>query len=140
MKRVRFLSAGLLCAAALALTACAGAAPQPAAGGMQIALQPAPEGAEGQYLTVALADATGARVTDAQVALEGNMNHAGMVPVQSEPVADEADGAADGSYRVPFAFTMLGDWIITVKVSRPDAGPITHNINVTVTGDGVQVK
>lgn len=140
MKRVRSLLAGLLFAAALALTACARPAPQPAASDLQIAIQPAPEGARGQYLTVSLADAAGAPITDAEIALEGNMNHAGMVPVQSETVADDADGAADGSYRVPFAFTMLGDWIITVQVTRPDAGSLSHNIELTVTGDGVQAK
>lgn len=108
-------------------------------GDLQITLQPAPEGADGTYLTVALADAAGAAITDATVALEGNMNHAGMVPVFAEAVTDAADGAEDGVYKVPFAFTMLGDWIITVKVVKADGTEVSRNIDVVVTQAGVEV-
>jgi hypothetical protein len=106
---------------------------------LQITLRPAPEGAAGTYLTVALADAAGAAITDATVALEGNMNHAGMVPVFAEAVTDAADGAEDGVYKVPFAFTMLGDWIITVKVVKADGTEVSRNIDVVVTQAGVEV-
>ncbi len=106
---------------------------------LQITLRAAPEGAAGTYLTVELADAAGAPITDATVELEGNMNHAGMVPVFAEPVTDEADGAVDGLYQVPFAFTMFGDWIITVKVVEADGSEVTRNIDLTVTQAGVEV-
>ncbi len=106
---------------------------------LQITLRAAPEGAAGTYLTVELADAAGAPITDATVELEGNMNHAGMVPVFAEPVTDEADGAVDGLYQVPFAFTMFGDWIITVKVVEADGTEVTRNIDLTVTQAGVEV-
>jgi hypothetical protein len=107
---------------------------------LQITLTPAPEGAAGTYLTVHVADPQGQPVTDATVALEGNMNHAGMAPVITEGVQDQADGAVDGVYRVPFGFTMLGDWIITVSVTRPDGTETEQNINVTVSDGMVEVK
>ncbi|MFN2200349.1 MAG: FixH family protein [Caldilineaceae bacterium] len=100
-------------------------------------------------LFVRLSDEQGQPIIDAQVAVEGNMNHAGMAPVNSGPVTDAAspaadgsdDGAADGVYRVPFQFTMLGDWIITVTaVSNTDPeGKTTRNFDVTVSADGTKI-
>src|SRR5215207_4905622 len=75
---------------------------------LQIALQPL---SAQDALVVVLTGANGAPVTDATVALEGNMSHPGMVPVVTDAVADEADGSADGHYQLPFTFNMLGDWI-----------------------------
>jgi hypothetical protein len=129
----------ILCLVSLLFVGCGGRTVDDTAG-LQITLIPAPEGFAGAYLTAQIADATGAPVTDASVKLEGNMNHAGMAPVFSEAVIDDADGAVDGSYRVPFAFTMLGDWIITVSVERPDGTKATQNIDVIVGGAAVEVK
>jgi hypothetical protein len=125
----------------------AGCASQPGSGSgstassdLQVTLQPAPEGASGDHVTVRLADASGQALTGASVSLEGNMNHAGMVPVITDPVADDADGSADGVYQVPFSFTMQGDWIITVSVHMPNGSTVKKDVNVTVTQDGVTVK
>jgi copper(I)-binding protein len=97
------------------LAACA-AAPGGPTSDLQIEVVAAPGGAKTQALSVTVSDADGAPVTDAQVSLEGNMNHAGMAPVLVAPVSDDADGTADGLYVLPFEFTMLGDWIMTVTV------------------------
>ncbi|MCC6455709.1 MAG: copper chaperone PCu(A)C [Caldilineaceae bacterium] len=103
--------------------------------GLQIALQPMlPE----ETLVVILTDAGGAPVTDATVALEGNMNHAGMVPVLADAVADDADGSADGHYHLPFTFTMLGDWIITVNVTQADGSSFSRNLDVRASEQGIQ--
>jgi hypothetical protein len=107
---------------------------------IQVTLLPAPEGPSGEYLTVQLADAEGAPITDAMVSLEGNMNHAGMVPVITEGVADDADGASDGVYQVPFAFTMNGDWIITVIAELADGSTERQDVNLTVTEENVEVN
>jgi len=61
--------------------------------------------------TVALADAAGAPVTGATVEVEGNMNHAGMVP----ELAD-AEELGDGRYAADIEFTMGGDWFFVVTV------------------------
>lgn len=97
-------------------------------------------GENGESVTIQLTDAEGDPITDAMVSLEGNMNHAGMVPVVTDSVADDADGAADGAYLVPFGFTMNGDWIITVNAELADGSTETQDVNVTVTEEGVEVN
>ncbi len=104
---------------------------------LNIMLEAAPEGKDGDHLIVMLTDAAGAPISDATVAMEGNMNHAGMVPVVTEGVQDGDDGVADGHYRAPFAFTMLGDWIITVQVTHADGSVISQNLDVRVSEAGV---
>lgn len=103
-------------------------------------LVPAPEGAAGEHLTVVLTDEENQPITDASVSLEGNMNHAGMAPVFTDEVHDADDGAADGRYRAPFRFTMLGDWIVTVSVQLADGTTAQQDVALTVTSEAVRVK
>jgi copper(I)-binding protein len=91
-----------------------------------------------ETLVVVLTDSSGAPITDATVALEGNMNHAGMIPVLADPIADDADGSADGRYHLPFTFTMLGDWIITVTVTQADGSSFSRNLEVRASEDGIE--
>jgi copper(I)-binding protein len=123
----------VLGAALTALAACQTVAP-PAQSDLQITWLPAAE----DQAVVRIVDASGAPVTDAVVSLEGNMDHAGMVPVQVEGVRDDADGAADGVYRLDFPFSMLGDWIMTVTVQRADGSSVRQDIDIQVTGSGSQ--
>lgn len=132
------ITAGLLLL--LLLSAACGATAENAAGSdLQISLIPAPGGINGAYLQVQLADAAGTPITDAQVQVEGNMNHAGMAPVLVDAVRDDADGSSDGIYQLPFQFTMLGDWIITVEVTLADGTTVTRDIEVTAGSDLIEV-
>lgn len=126
----------LILAVAGGVAACA--APGPAAddSGLQITLL---YSRGGEIMRVRLADAAGAAVTDAVVSLEGNMNHAGMVPVVAEGVTDDADGSADGQYTLPFAFSMLGDWILTVTVEQTDGTAVKRDIDAQVTSESVTI-
>lgn len=129
----------LLLSVAGGLAACSAAGPAAGDGddsGLQITLL---YSRAGEIMHVRLADAAGAAVTDAVVGLEGNMNHAGMTPVVAEGVADDADGSADGLYALPFAFSMLGDWILTVTVEQADGTSVTRDIDAQVTGESVTV-
>jgi len=67
------------------------------------------------------------------------MSHAGMVPVEVAAVTDNADGTVDGRYRLPFVFSMLGDWIMTVTVTLADGTTVTQDIDATVGEAGVTV-
>ncbi len=60
--------------------------------------------------TVALTNSDGTPAECTQVELEGNMNHAGMVPVfaQGEP-------RGEGIFVADLEFTMGGDWLIFVR-------------------------
>lgn len=81
----------------------------------------------GGAVIVTLHDAAGQPVDNAQLALEANMSHAGMMPVM-------ADGAAgkDGVYRVPLTWTMAGDWYVDVKFTLPDGQKIIRRFPVQV--------
>ena len=125
---------------ALAISACARNDATSDTRGLQITLLPAPEGINGTAITVLLADSAGTPITDATVGLEGNMSHAGMVPVMAAGVQDGADGQTDGSYSIPFQFDMLGDWIISVTVERADGATVQKDIDVAVTSEGVSVE
>ncbi len=108
-------------------------------GNLKVTLIPAPA-KNGQAVTIQLTDANGQPVTDAVVSIEGNMQHAGMAPVMASGVRDEADSVKDGKYQVPFRFTMLGDWVLTVSITRADGTKVQQDINATAGEQGVTVK
>lgn len=124
----------------LVLAACGGRAQATNGADLQISLVAPSEGANAQYLIVQVADKAGKPITNAMVNVEGNMQHAGMAPVMGKAASDEADGKADGRYQIPFAFDMLGDWIITVSVKNADNTTVQRDIPVTVSEQGVKVK
>jgi hypothetical protein len=68
----------------------------------------------------------GTPVDGATVRVTGDMTHAGMVPV-----VDHAVRVEPGLYRTEsFAFTMAGDWILTVDVTYPDG--VSRQVEVAV--------
>ena len=76
---------------------------------------------------IALADAAGAPIEGAAVAVRGDMNHAGMVPVEATAVE-----VGDGLYRADFEWTMAGDWIVTVTATLPDGRIKTQSFDFSV--------
>jgi len=67
----------------------------------------------------------GTPVTGAHLALEGNMSHAGMVPVFAE--AKELD---PGRYQSVMNFSMAGDWNITIHVTLSDGRKLDHEFEI----------
>ena len=127
-----------LIGAILTLSACNRSEASAAAAGLQVTLTPDTT-YPGSIMIVEITNDSGEPATDLAVSLEGNMTHAGMVPVLTESVWDGADGVEDGRYQVPFEFTMLGDWIITVKIERREGDPLSENVDLRVTSEGVTV-
>ncbi len=80
-------------------------------------------------MVVTLADKANQPVADATVAVEGDMTHAGMVPVFGTATPGPA-----GRYDVPFKWSMNGDWIVTVNVTLPDGSKASRQFPVTVGG------
>lgn len=116
---------------ALTLLACGG----PGAGtrsDLQITVQTDPPTPQvgGGVLVVTVTGQDGEPVDDATLAVEGNMTHAGMVPVIAH--VDEGEG---GAYRVPFTWSMGGDWVITVTARAPDGRQAQADFRFTVEGD-----
>ena len=91
---------------------------------MDLSFDPAPR-VGATTCTVALADAAGAPVTGATVEVEGNMNHAGMVPVFAEPRE-----VAPGRYQAPFEFTMGGDRFAIVRAELADGSSMEQIVEV----------
>ena len=98
---------------------------------LSVAVSPTPPAVGPARLIVSLADTAGRPVDGARITVEGNMSHAGMVPV-----LDTARARGDGTYSVPeFRFTMAGDWILTVEATLPDGRTTATRMPVTVVGD-----
>lgn len=76
-------------------------------------------------ITVTLSNASGQPIEGAKVKLEGNMNHAGMVPVFAQ-----APEVAPGRYQADLEFTMGGDWFIQVRADLPDGRSMERAIDV----------
>lgn len=66
-------------------------------------------------LTITLRRSDGTPIDDARLQVIGNMDHAGMIPVERE-----VQGGSDGRYEVPFEWTMGGGWIVTVNAALPN--------------------
>jgi hypothetical protein len=66
---------------------------------------------------VTLTNGSGSRIDGAKLQVHGNMDHAGMMPVDRE-----VSESANGEYRVPFEWTMGGGWIVTVTAQLPNNG------------------
>jgi hypothetical protein len=62
-----------------------------------------------------------------KVAVRGDMTHAGMRPEFGETVEGE-----NGVYRIPFNWSMGGDWIITVTLTLADDSEIQRTFEITV--------
>jgi hypothetical protein len=79
-------------------------------------------------LIITFSDSAGLPLEGAEVVVEGNMSHAGMVPVFDTATAEDP-----GRYGISdFNFTMAGDWILTVRATLPDGrrAQIDHPTNV----------
>jgi hypothetical protein len=89
---------------------------------LDVGISPTPPGVGPARLIIALTDTAGNPLSEAVVTVEGNMSHAGMVPV-----LDTARMTGPGQYLVDdFRFTMAGDWILTVEATLPDGRHTVH--------------
>jgi hypothetical protein len=90
-------------------------------------VEPAPPAVGDTVLVITVRTAAGEAVDDAAIAVRGDMNHAGMTPVFGE-----VEGGSDGVYRVPFEWTMGGDWIITVDVTLTNGEIVSRTFDLSV--------
>lgn len=81
--------------------------------------------------TVRLTDQAGEPIDGAIVEVRGDMTHAGMSPV----LASTSEGEA-GLYRIPFEWTMGGDWLIDVTVTLAEGGTVQERFEYSVAVDG----
>lgn len=81
----------------------------------ELTFDPDPPRVGPSRVTLELSDAAGEPVEGASLRLEGNMNHAGMVPVFAD-----ASEVEPGRYAAELEFTMGGDWIVLVDAKTPE--------------------
>jgi hypothetical protein len=125
------LSALLSIALVLLLVACRG--PATATGSdlqLTLRVEPAPAQAGNAILVVTVTDGNDQPVDEAVVDVEGNMTHPGMVPVTAR-----VEGGAGGEYRLPFTWSMGGDWVVTVTARLADGRQARADFPVSVEGD-----
>jgi hypothetical protein len=97
---------------------------------MSLSIAPDPPAVGDATLVVSLRDANGDPISDANIDILGNMSHAGM-----EPVEGDANTDVSGDYRVPFEWTMGGDWAVTVTARLPDGTVVEEEFTYTVVTD-----
>lgn len=94
---------------------------------LTLAVDPDPPAVGDAALVIALTDPAGQPIDGAQITVRGDMNHAGM-----QPVFGLSAGSESGVYRVPFRWTMGGDWIVTITAVLPDGTQIVENVDLSV--------
>jgi hypothetical protein len=94
---------------------------------IEMAVEPSPATTGDAFLVVTLNYPNGAPIDEATIEARGDMNHAGMTPVFGE-TSDNTNGV----YRIPFEWTMGGDWIVTITVTLPDGRRVEQRYEMTI--------
>lgn len=81
-------------------------------------------------LTFRVTDENEAPIDTAALRVRGDMNHAGMVPIQAS-----VEGGENGLYQVPIEWTMLGDWVLTVEAQLSDGRASARTFDIQVSGE-----
>lgn len=76
-------------------------------------------------IALRLMDASGKPLTGAVMKLEGNMSHAGMVPVFAD-----AQETEPGRYLGTLEFSMAGDWYVVVTGTLPNGRKFERQLEV----------
>jgi hypothetical protein len=92
---------------------------------VELEIEPDPPRLGLATVTLALRDAEGQPISGAAVEIEGNMSHAGMVPVFAG-----ASEVAPGRYQAELDFTMGGDWFLLVRADLPDGRSLERKFDV----------
>jgi hypothetical protein len=115
---------------ALLLSGCARGSQVPLDVVVDVTIEPSPPQVGPAMVTVDLHDSSDQPITGAAIELEGNMNHAGMVPSLAN-----ATETAPGQYQASLDLTMAGDWFVLVRADLPDGRSMEHRVDLPgVTG------
>jgi hypothetical protein len=96
---------------------------------VQISLnvEPSPPSIGEAVLIVTLQDERSDPIQGALVQVRGDMSHAGMAPEFGE-----VETVGEGKYRIPFEWTMGGDWILTITATLSTGEIIEDTFEFTV--------
>ncbi len=88
---------------------------------------PAPPTTGASLLMIQISNGQDAGAGDFSIDVRGDMSHAGMTPVIVNQVKGE-----EGTFAVPFEWTMAGDWVITISAIMPDGRLLLRTLPVLV--------
>ena len=112
------------------LAACRGQTAAPSGLQLELEVVPQPPAVGPAEVVVTIRGAGGSLISGASVDVEGNMSHAGMVPVRAR-----AEAQGDGRYATRgFQFTMAGDWTLDVTAALPDGRKVERTFNLPGVG------
>jgi hypothetical protein len=94
---------------------------------IELSTDPTPPETGDGTLLVTVTNPDGSPADVVRVEVRGDMNHAGM-----QPVFSGADLPEDGVYRVPFNWTMGGEWLLDVSVLLEDGSAAAQRFEVAV--------
>jgi len=97
---------------------------------VEVTVEPSPPQMGPAMVTVNLYDSANQPIIGAAIELEGNMNHAGMVPVVAT-----ASEVTPGQYQGNLNLTMAGDWFILVQADLPDGRSMEHRVDLPGVAD-----
>lgn len=100
----------------------------PAGIAVEIVVEPEYRLDEAATVVVTLSEA-GEPLSGATVALEGNMNHAGMAPLLVD-----ATERAPGEYAATLDWSMGGEWLVTARATLPDGRDVSRTV------EGIEVR
>jgi YtkA-like len=78
-------------------------------------------------ITLRVADASGKPATGVRIKLEGNMSHAGMIPVFADAKETEP-----GRYSSTMELSMAGDWHFLVHMTLPDGRQLERQFEIRI--------
>lgn len=101
----------------LAITGCAAQQEAEPAADPSVTLNVEPEALSvGEtMLVITITDGSGQPIDGAALTIHGNMDHAGMTPIERQH-----SDSTSGEYRVPIEWSMGGGWLVTVTARLPD--------------------
>ena len=121
----------LALALAFALAGCGGTGGDSGSGGaeLDLTLDPAIPVVGMSRLLFAITEPDGTPLEGARLRIEGNMNHAGMVPEFAD-----ATETRPGHYEAELEFTMGGDWFLLVDAETADGRHLSWKEDVPGVG------
>jgi hypothetical protein len=94
---------------------------------IEAAVEPENPSVGESMLVISIRDAAGDPISDATLNIRGDMSHAGMLPVLAQ-----ADAGEEGVYRVPFEWTMSGDWFVEVTATLSTGETVSQRFDFSV--------
>lgn len=97
---------------------------------VQLTFEPDPPVVGEGVIRIRVTDSRGQAIDGLSIQVKGDMTHAGMTPVFGISTPE-----GDGSYSVPFEWTMAGDWVLQLIAELQDGTVLNRSFEVRVVSE-----